>query len=97
MDISDISKQQQELMGVVDKLDDRMLDAEKMIQKLYTAFPAGDVEGHRRYHDREIRRFDQRERLIAAIQEKTISGFIWSGIVGLGFILWKSFLHFIGK
>lgn len=86
-----------ELMGAVDKLDDRMTDAEIAIQKLYTAFPGGDVEGHRRYHDAMIEKTAEMRRLRIAIQEKTISGLIWAFIVGAAVMAWNSFLHFIGK
>lgn len=45
------------------------------------AFPGGDVEGHRRAHEAMMELLEERRRLRRAIQEKTISGLIWAGIV----------------
>ena len=53
-----------------------------------TAFPAGDAEGHRRYHDLMIRRNEEIRRLRIAVQEKTISGLIWAFLVFLGLCIY---------
>ncbi len=52
------------------------------------AFPGGDADSHRRYHDLMIRRNEEIRRLRIAIQEKTISGLIWAFIVFLGMCVW---------
>lgn len=49
-----------------------------------TAFPGGDVEGHRRYHELMIERNMELRRLRIAIQEKTLSGLVWVLIIFLG-------------
>lgn len=72
---------------------DERLDAlerwrDDMEQKWLAAFPGGDHIGHCAYHDLMIEEIRDRKRLIAAVQEKTISGLVWAGIVGLCLALW---------
>ena len=57
-------------------------------QKFEKAFPAGDFEGHRRYHEVMIQILDEKRKLRMAIQEKTIGGLVWSALFGLGLLLW---------
>lgn len=56
----------------------------KQIELVMTAFPGKDFEGHRRYHETMIEMLAERRRLRQAVQEKTISGLVWAGIVGVG-------------
>lgn len=60
------------------------------------AFPGGDFEGHRRYHETMQEVLEEKRKLRVAVQEKTISALVWSGIVGLGFALWHEFCRIIG-
>ena len=54
---------------------------DNMLDKMRSAFPNGDIEGHRRYHELKIEELAERRRLRVAIQEKTISSLLWSGII----------------
>ena len=61
----------------------------KMLSETVTkAFPAGDIEGHRRYHEVMIEDIESRKRLTQAIIEKTISGLVWAAVVGIGIAVW---------
>jgi hypothetical protein len=51
------------------------------LKSLRQAFPGGDVDGHRRAHETMIELLEERRKLRIAIQEKTISGLLWAGIV----------------
>lgn len=62
----------------------RLEAVEEDVAALKRAFPSGDVEGHRRYHELMIEQIEERRRLRRAISEKTISGLIWAGMVGMG-------------
>jgi hypothetical protein len=53
------------------------------IHKLTQAFPGSDTDGHRRYHEIQIEKVAEMRRLRVAIQEKTISGLIWAGVLWL--------------
>lgn len=56
------------------------------VKKICKAFPEGDVEGHRRYHETMVEMIEEKRRLRQAILEKTLAGLVWSIIVA-GFML----------
>lgn len=68
---------------------ERLGSMDTKLDKLVEAFPDGDYEGHRRYHKTMIDILNEKRRLRIAIQEKTISGLVWAGIVFLGFSVWS--------
>jgi hypothetical protein len=53
------------------------------LRAIREAFPGGDTEGHRRAHETMIELLEERRKLRIAVQEKTISGLIWAGIVAI--------------
>lgn len=55
----------------------------RKLDRLFAAFPGGDVEGHARYHQIKIEEILERKKLRAAIEEKTISGLVWALIVSV--------------
>lgn len=59
-----------------------------MERRFAEAFPGGDHVGHCRYHTLMIEDIEARKRLRQAILEKTLSGLIWSGVVGLAAAAW---------
>ena len=69
----------------------------KKIDSIFGAFPHGDFEGHRRYHETMIEMLIERRRLRQAIQEKTISGLIWAALVGVGIAVWHQIIAAVGK
>lgn len=82
------------LQGILDaqqQLLSRLDLQEANISRVLGAFPAGDPESHRRYHDALIEDLAERRKLRQAVQEKTISGLVWSGIVALGTLLYRHF------
>jgi len=85
------------LLSSADTTEDRMRDAEVSIQRLYSAFPSSDIDGHRRYHELIIAQTEELRQLKVAIREKTYSGLIWAAIVGFAVMVWTGFLHIIGK
>lgn len=61
-------------------------------EQLLAAFPAGDIDGHRRYHEtviewRELRNKMVREALIKAAQATSLGALGWVALA-----IWKSFL-----
>jgi len=75
----------------------RLGSMEAKLDRVAGAFPASDFEGHRRYHETMIEMLAERRRLRIAIQEKTISGAIWAGIVFLGVASWKYLIEAISR
>lgn len=65
----------------------RRVDA--LEQRFAEAFPGGDHVGHCRYHTLMIEDINSRKRLRQAVMEKTISGLVWSAVVGAGVAIWN--------
>jgi hypothetical protein len=62
----------------------RLESMEQKIDGITKAFPQGNFESHRHYHETMQEMIAERRRLRVAIQEKTISGLIWAGLVAIG-------------
>ena len=75
----------------------RLGSLEKKLDSVVIAFPNGDFEGHRRYHETMIEILTERRRLRMAIQEKTISGLIWASLVGIGVAVAHEIHSIFGK
>lgn len=63
----------------------------RMTDQLLSAFPAGDTDGHRRYHEsviewRELRNKLVREALIKVAQSTALAGAGWVALA-----IWQSF------
>lgn len=86
--ISNLQEGQREIAATLAKIDKRQDLVEREVVAFRKAFPDGDIEGHRHYHDTMIEILNERRRLRIAIQEKTISGLIWSGVIILVSALW---------
>ena len=54
------------------------------IDGLAKAFPDGDIDAHRQYHLIAMETLAEKKKLRLAIQEKTLSGLIWAGLVAVG-------------
>lgn len=59
-------------------------ELQAQIDEIKGAFPAGDADGHRRYHELIIENTEAKKRLRAAIIEKTIPGLLWAALVWIG-------------
>lgn len=94
--ITEISDGVHALIKSEDERENRVRDLEVAVQKLYGAFPSGDIDGHRRYHDLIITQTEEYRQLRVAIREKTLGGLVWAAIVGIAALLWYGFLHMIG-
>jgi hypothetical protein len=79
--------------GRDDSMTDERLDSlenwrEEVDRKWSEAFPNGDHVGHCRYHQLMIDDIEARRSLRKAVMEKTISGLVWSLVVGMAFAVW---------
>ncbi len=79
--ISGIKEGQDEIVKNLDTMNKRHEATEAELSNIKRAFPNGDYDGHRRYHETMIEMLAEKRRLRMAVQEKTISGLVWSGIV----------------
>ena len=62
---------------------------DELAKMLRSAFPDGDLDGHRRAHQTVMAAAADREARWKSVWEKTISGGIWAGIVLLAAALWE--------
>lgn len=88
---------QREIVTTLAQFDKRQEHTEQEIINIKKAFPDGDMEGHRRYHETMIEMLQERRRLRAAIQEKTISALIWVCIVAAAGGIWHSMKDALSK
>jgi hypothetical protein len=76
----------------MESTEERVADIERRMEnvevRLDSAFPGGDLEGHRRYHQALIDDFEDRKKLRRAVLEKILSGAAWGVIVGLALASW---------
>lgn len=90
--ISELRDGQLDLMASFEALSAKVTTHDRATVHLMTAFPASDVDGHRRYHEsviewRELRNKVVRECLVKAAQATTLGALGWIALA-----LWKSFL-----
>lgn len=78
-----------EMRSSFHELSQNMKDLSENIKKLNSAFPASDLDGHRRAHELMIESMQDRRRLTQAIKEKTIVALLWSVILFLGLATWN--------
>lgn len=83
-----LKQSDKQILERLDLIDKHNEDRDERIKNLFNGFPAGDVEGHRRYHEMQIEILAERRKLRAAIQEKTISALVWILIVAVGTAIW---------
>ena len=87
----------EEIRAALVEMRDRFDQVDARLTQFMTAFPADDIEGHRRYHELIIEEIEERRKLRRAIQEKTISGLIWAGLVGIAMAVWNELGRVLGR
>ncbi len=65
---------------------ERQLDLEKMIMG---AFPGGDFEGHRRYHEEVIQDMQERRRMRNGVYEHLFKMGLWTVVLGGAAAVWQ--------
>lgn len=65
---------------------------ESAINKFITAFPEGDLEGHRRYHQLLIEEAEDRKKMRQAIITKSTVSLIWVLLCALASAVWAYFI-----
>lgn len=87
--IAEMRDGQSKILKQLDAMDKRHTTSEIRIDKLFTGFPQGDVEGHGRYHDALIKATEARREMWKNIAEKTIAGLIWLAVLYIGSVFWR--------
>lgn len=73
-------------LGVTDRKVDEVI---RRVDDLHKAFPGGDWEGHRRYHERLISKMEAREQFYRDLRAELAKKGMWAVIVLLGLALWQ--------
>lgn len=60
--------------------------------QLLSAFPAGDIDGHRRYHEAVIEWRELRNKMVGEALIKAAGAGVVGGLGWIAYALWKSFL-----
>jgi hypothetical protein len=68
--------------------DKKVDEAIRRIDDLHKAFPGGDWEGHRRYHEAIIRKMEDRAQFYKDLRNELAKKGLWALLVMLGIALW---------
>lgn len=58
-------------------------------KKIDSGFPYGDLVEHRKVHENYIKHVAERAALWKSVQEKTVTGIVWAGLMLIGSALWE--------
>lgn len=75
------------VVGLLRKILEKQDEMERMFMG---AFPGGDLDGHRRYHEEVILMMQDRRKLRAAVIEQVVKGSVWALIIAGVTILWQT-------
>lgn len=92
--INELHVTQREILKQLGDMHKRQTTSEIRTDGLYKAFPAGDIDGHARYHDSLIKANEERRQLYKAIIEKTLTGLIWLLVIYIGSVVVRETGHF---
>lgn len=76
--------------GMAQDLNNMKYRLDMMDKHILKAYPGGDLEGHRRYHELMIQRNEEIRGLKQAIKEKTLTGLVWSAMAFIGWCVWSA-------
>lgn len=73
---------------MLEHIDDKFQGVHKLVS---SAFPDGDVHGHRLAHERKIQETESWNKLKAEVLSKFLSGGLWVAVGWLALAVWQSF------
>lgn len=80
----DLDQRHSENISRAEVTDKKVDEAIRRIDDLHKAFPGGDWEGHRRYHEVLIDRIEKRAKLYDAMLEELTKKGMWALIIFIG-------------
>lgn len=87
----DLDQRHSENVTRADVTDRKVDEAIRRIDDLHKAFPGGDWDGHRRYHEELIRKLEARSQFYQDLRAELAKKGMWALIVLLGLALWQYF------
>ncbi|WP_321902114.1 hypothetical protein [Paraburkholderia tropica] len=73
-------------LGVTEKKLDEVI---RRVDDLHKAFPGGDPDGHRRYHESLIERAEARTKFYNDLRSELAKKGLWALLVLIGLALWQ--------
>lgn len=89
--LSELRDGQLDLVASVEGLSAKVSQHDGATARLMTAFPAADVEGHRRYHESVIEWRELRNKLVREALTKMVGAGALAAIGWLALALWQAF------
>lgn len=86
-----------ELVEVIDGMAMDIHNIKQNMDRFLTAFPNGDIDGHREYHRIMIERNRELRHISSVIREKTVVGLVWMIIIGIGISIWHELINLVAK
>jgi len=68
---------------------EQVADLHRKTDEVLKGFPAGDPDGHRRYHEEVMQQMAERRRLRQELLTHLLKAASWPALVGVFIVLWK--------
>jgi hypothetical protein len=88
--VSEMRDEQAEAMASTDAVNLKVSQLEATTARLQLAFPVGDIEGHRRYHESVIEWRELRNKLVREALTKMVGAGVLAGLGWLGLAIWQA-------
>lgn len=88
---SDLSQRHTENIDRLAVTDRLVHEAIRRIDELHKAFPDGDCDGHRRYHEAVIRKIEDRAEFWKVLRAELASKGLWAVVLVVAAALWAYF------
>ncbi|NPT39672.1 hypothetical protein [Paraburkholderia xenovorans] len=87
----DMSQRHSENITQMAVTDRKVEEVIRRVDDLHDAFPGGDWDGHRRYHEAVIKKLEAREKFYQDLRVELAKKGVWALAVMLGLALWAFF------
>ncbi|TCK43970.1 hypothetical protein B0G84_2318 [Paraburkholderia sp. BL8N3] len=84
----DLDQRHSENITRQDVTDKKVEEAIRRIDDLHKAFPGGDWDGHRRYHEAVIQRIEERAKLYQDLRAELAKKGLWALIAAIASAIW---------
>lgn len=85
---SDLDQRHSENLTSQAVTDAKVVEAIRRIDELHTAFPDGDADGHRRFHEAMISKAEARARLYEKLVEELVKKGLWALLLMVCVAVW---------
>jgi len=80
-----------QLVASVQQVRSELAENTRKTDQILKGFPAGDPDGHRRYHEEVMQQLAERRQLRHELLTHLLKAASWPALAGVCFVLWKYF------